>query len=126
MIKVEKIMSMLETEYVGREIHYFQKLASTNTVAKEQAKKGAKEGTVIIAETQTQGRGRLDRQWLSPKGGVWLSVILRLAIATEEAPKITLITSVAIAKTLHRLYGLKAGIKWPNDVLIGNKKVCGV
>jgi BirA family biotin operon repressor/biotin-[acetyl-CoA-carboxylase] ligase len=126
MIKVEKIMSMLETEYVGREIHYFQKLSSTNTVAKEQAKKGAKEGTVIIAETQTHGHGRLNRPWISPKGGVWLSVILRPKFAPEEAPKMTLITSVAVAKTLHRLYSLKAEIKWPNDVLVDNKKVCGI
>jgi BirA family biotin operon repressor/biotin-[acetyl-CoA-carboxylase] ligase len=126
MIKVKKIMNMLETEYVGREIHYFQKLSSTNTVAKEQAKKNAKEGTVIIAETQAQGRGRLNRPWFSPKGGVWLSIILRPEIAAEEAPKITLITSVAVAKTLHQLYGLKTEIKWPNDVLIEAKKVCGI
>lgn len=119
-------MSMLETEYIGRETHYFQKLSSTNTVAKEQAEKGWKEGTVIIAEAQEQGRGRLNRLWLSPKGGVWLSIILRPKIAAEEAPKITLITSVAVARTLHRLYGLKAEIKWPNDVLIGSKKVCGI
>jgi BirA family biotin operon repressor/biotin-[acetyl-CoA-carboxylase] ligase len=126
MIKVEKILSMLKTEYVGREIHYFQKLSSTNTVAKEQAKKGAKEGTVIIAETQTQGHGRLNRLWISPKGGAWLSIILRPQIAAEEVPKITLITSVAVAKTLHRMYGLKTEIKWPNDVLIDGKKVCGI
>jgi BirA family biotin operon repressor/biotin-[acetyl-CoA-carboxylase] ligase len=126
MIKVEKIMSMLETEYVGREIHYFQKLSSTSTVAKEQAKKGAKEGTVIVAETQTRGHGRLNRPWTSPKGGVWLSVILRPAIAAQEAPKITLIMAVTVAKMLHRLYGLKTGIKWPNDVLIDGKKACGI
>jgi BirA family biotin operon repressor/biotin-[acetyl-CoA-carboxylase] ligase len=126
MINVEKIMTTLETKYVGREIYYFQKLSSTNTVAKEHAEKGAKEGTIIVAETQTQGRGRLNKRWISPKGGVWLSVILRAKIAAEEAPRITLITSVAIAKTLHRLYGLKTGIKWPNDVLIDGKKICGI
>jgi BirA family biotin operon repressor/biotin-[acetyl-CoA-carboxylase] ligase len=126
MIKVEKIMSMLETKFVGREIHYFQKLSSTNTVAKEHAERGAKEGIVIVAETQTQGHGRLNRPWISPKGGVWLSIILRTKIAVEGAPKITLITSVAVAKTLHCLYGLTTGIKWPNDVLIDGKKVCGI
>jgi BirA family biotin operon repressor/biotin-[acetyl-CoA-carboxylase] ligase len=126
MVKIEKIMSMLETKYVGREIHYFQKLSSTNTVAKEQAEKGAKEGTVIVAETQTQGHGRLNRPWISPKGGVWLSVILGTKIAAEEIPKMTLVTSVAVAKTLHCLYGLKTGIKWPNDVLIDGRKVSGI
>lgn len=126
MIKVERIMSLLETEYVGREIHYFQALSSTNTVAKEQAKKGAKEGTVIVAETQAQGHGRLNRPWISPKDGLWLSIILTPKIAVEEAQKITLIASVAVAKTLHRQYGLNTEIKWPNDVLIHGKKVCGI
>lgn len=119
-------MSMLETEYVGRETQYFQKLSSTNTVAKEQAEKGEKEGTVIISETQTRGHGRLNRPWLSPKGGVWLSTILRPEMTPEETPKITLIMSVAVARTLHRLYGVKTEVKWPNDVLIDGKKVCGI
>jgi BirA family biotin operon repressor/biotin-[acetyl-CoA-carboxylase] ligase len=126
MIRIEKIMSLLETEYVGREIHYFQKLSSTNTVAKEQAEKGAKEGTTIVAEVQTQGRGRLSRPWVSPKGGVWLSIILRPKVKAEDALKITLTTAVAVAKTLRSLYGWKAEIKWPNDVLIRKKKVCGI
>jgi BirA family biotin operon repressor/biotin-[acetyl-CoA-carboxylase] ligase len=117
---------MHQTEYVGREIHDFKELSSTSTVAKERAEKGAKEGTVIIAETQAQGRGRLNRSWISPKGGVWLSVILRPAIALEDALKMTLTTSVAVAKTFLQLYGLKAEIKWPNDVLIDGKKVCGI
>jgi len=126
MIQIEKIMSLLETDYVGREIHYFEKLSSTNTVAKEEAKKGAKEGTTIIAEIQTQGRGRLKRLWVSPKGGVWLSLILKPEIEVEDAMKITLTTAVTVAKTLRSLYGLNAEIKWPNDVLIGNRKVCGI
>jgi BirA family biotin operon repressor/biotin-[acetyl-CoA-carboxylase] ligase len=126
MIKVEKLMSLLETEYIGRETHYFQKLSSTNTAAKEQAEKGGKEGTVIISETQAQGHGRLNRPWISPRGGVWLSIILRPEIAPEEAPKITLITSVAVARTLDRLYDLKPEVKWPNDVLVDGKKICGI
>ena len=126
MIKVEKIQGMLETEYVGKEIHYFKELSSTNTVAKEQAEKGAAEGTVIIAETQAQGRGRLGRTWNSPKGGVWLSIILRPTIDLEDALKMTLITSVAVAQTLQQLCGLKVKIRWPNDVLINEKKICGI
>jgi BirA family biotin operon repressor/biotin-[acetyl-CoA-carboxylase] ligase len=126
LIRIERIMAQLETEYVGREVHYFQKLSSTNTVAKEQAEKGGKEGTTVIAETQTAGKGRLDRRWISPKGGIWLSVILRPEIGAEEALKITLTTAVAVAKTLRKLYGLNAEIKWPNDVLVDGKKVCGI
>lgn len=116
----------LETDFIGREILYFPKLLSTSTTAKEQAEEGAKEGTVIIAETQTGGRGRLDRQWFSPKGGVWLSIILRPEIATEDAQKITLVTAVAVARTLGKEYAVKVRVKWPNDILTSNKKVCGI
>ncbi len=126
MIRIERITAKLETDFVGREIYYFAKLSSTNTTAKEQAENGAKEGTTIIAETQTRGKGRLNRRWISPKGGVWLSIILRPQINTEDAPKITLATAVAVAKTLCKLYGVRAEIKWPNDVLVHNKKVCGI
>ena len=126
MIKIEKIMAQLETEFIGREIHNFGKLSSTNTTAKEQAEKGAKEGTTIIAETQTSGKGRLDRLWVSPRGGVWLSIILRPRIDPEDASKITLTTAVAVTRILRRLYNVTAEIKWPNDVLIDNKKVCGI
>lgn len=126
MIKIEKIMAQLETEFIGREIHNFEKLSSTNTTAKEQAEKGAKEGTTIIAETQTSGKGRLDRRWVSPRGGVWLSIILRPRIAPEDALKITLTTAVAVARILRRLYNVAAEIKWPNDILIDNKKICGI
>jgi len=126
MIKVEKIMSMLQTEYVGREIHYFQKVTSTNAIAKEEAKKNAKAGTVIIADTQTRGHGRLNRKWISPKGGVWLSIILKPTIAAEETPIITLATSTAVANTIHRLHTLKTEVKWPNDVLVNGRKICGI
>jgi BirA family biotin operon repressor/biotin-[acetyl-CoA-carboxylase] ligase len=124
--RIEKITAKLETDFVGREIYYFEKLSSTNITAKEQAEKGANEGTTIIAETQTTGKGRLNRRWFSPKGGVWFSIILRPQMRPEDAAKITLITSVAVAKTLRKLYGLSAEVKWPNDVLIHGKKVCGI
>ena len=126
MLEIEKIMSQLETDFIGREIHHFEKLSSTNTTAKQQARKGAKEGTAIIAETQTRGKGRLNRPWVSPKGGIWLSIILKPEIAVEDITKITLITSVAVAKTLREMFDLKAEIKWPNDVLIDSRKVCGI
>lgn len=119
-------MAQLETDFIGREIHYFEKVSSTNTVAKQQARKGAKEGTTIIAETQTRGRGRLNRAWVSPRGGIWLSIILRPRITAEDSLKMTLTTAVAVAKTLREVFGLKAEIKWPNDVLIDDKKVCGI
>lgn len=119
-------MAGLVTDFVGREILYFPKLLSTNATAREQAEAGAKEGTAVIAETQTEGRGRLQRPWISPKGGIWLSIILRPKISAQDAQKMALTTAVAIAKTLNKRFAVKAQIKWPNDVLIGNKKVCGI
>jgi len=119
-------MAQLETDFIGREIHYFEKVPSTNAVAKQQARKGAKEGTTIIAETQTRGKGRLNRPWTSPEGGVWLSIILRPEMKAEEALKITLATAVAVANALRKMFRLKAEIKWPNDVLVNGKKVCGI
>ena len=126
MIRIEKIMAKLQTDFVGREILCFEKLSSTNATAKEQAQEGAREGTTIIAETQTEGKGRLNRRWFSPKGGIWLSVILRPRITVENAAKMTLTTSLAVANTIRKLYGLRAQVKWPNDVQINNKKVSGV
>jgi BirA family biotin operon repressor/biotin-[acetyl-CoA-carboxylase] ligase len=126
LIRIEKITAQLKTDFIGREIIYSEKLSSTNTTAKEQAERDVKEGTTIIAEAQTKGKGRLERRWVSPKGGVWLSIILRPHMSPEDAAKIALTTAVAAAKTLRKLYGLNAEIKWPNDVLIDGRKVCGI
>jgi len=95
-------------------------------MAKELAMKGAREGTVIVAEVQTRGRGRLSREWISPKGGLWFSIIMRPRVSPRDAPKLTLMISVAVAKTLNKLFDLGAEIKWPNDVLVKGKKVCGI
>ena len=108
MIRIEKITAQLKTDFIGREIIYFEKLSSTSTTAIEQAERDVKEGTTIVAEAQTKGKGRLERRWVSPKGGVWLSIILRPHMSPEDAAKITLTTAVAAAKTLRKLYGLNA------------------
>lgn len=103
-----------------------QKVASTNTVAANLAKEGAAEGTVVVAEAQTRGKGRLNRAWFSPKGGLWFSVVLKPKIKPQEAFKLNFAASVAVARTLRTLTGLAANVKWPNDVLIEGQKVCGV
>jgi BirA family biotin operon repressor/biotin-[acetyl-CoA-carboxylase] ligase len=94
--------------------------------ARELAKEGAAEGTIVIAETQTRGRGRLGREWLSPQGGIYLTLILRPRISPAYAPRINLMVSIAVASTIRELFGLRAELKWPNDVQIGGKKVCGI
>ncbi len=121
-----RIKEDLETKYIGREVYCFEEVDSTNTVAKGLAEEGAEEGTIVIAKTQKRGRGRRGKKWISPRGGIWMSIILRPEIPPARAPQLTLVTGVAVAKTIKKEFGLDVGIKWPNDVLIGDKKVCGI
>ena len=125
-LSLQKIKKGLETSFMGQKIFYFEEAASTNDLAKELAEKGVEEGTVVIAETQTRGRGRLGRRWISPRGGIWFSVILRPAVGSKDAPKIVFMAALAIAKTIRKMLRLTAKTKWPNDVLVHNKKVCGL
>ncbi|MCA9773377.1 MAG: biotin--[acetyl-CoA-carboxylase] ligase [Myxococcales bacterium] len=112
---------------IGGTIHYFPELDSTNTRARELAREGAPDGTCVIADRQTQGRGRLGRTWISPPGvNLYLSVILRPALAPIEAPTITLATAVALADAVEAATGCTPEIKWPNDILLGRKKAAGV
>jgi BirA family biotin operon repressor/biotin-[acetyl-CoA-carboxylase] ligase len=119
---------LLPYEFPGLEqrIHYFSEIGSTMDAARELAKKGAGEGTIVIAEAQTRGRGRLSREWLSPEGGIYFTLVLRPKISPAYAPRINLMASVAVATTIGKLFGLKAELKWPNDVLIEGRKVCGI
>lgn len=110
----------------GQEIYYYEEVESTNAVAKKLALEGAKQGCVVIAERQSRGRGRLERKWHSPEGGLWFSVILRPIIKAAEVPKLVLIAAVAIYKAINRVLGLSVEVKWPNDILINGRKVCGI
>jgi BirA family biotin operon repressor/biotin-[acetyl-CoA-carboxylase] ligase len=109
-----------------RILHYF-KTDSTNTVAMALASKGAEHGTVVVAEEQTAGRGRLGRVWHSEKStGIYVSVILRPPLAPSAAPMLTLMAGVAVHEAVRIAAGVTADIRWPNDVLVGGKKVCGI
>lgn len=125
LISLEEIKNSLTTAFIGREIHYFKEVISTNLTAKDLALKDALNGTLVISETQTGGKGRLGRIWTSPKGGIWASLILRPDIEPINASKITLIAAAAEAITLES-YSLKPEIKWPNDLLLNNKKFSGI
>jgi len=107
-------------------IHYFREIGSTMDMARELAKKGAGSGTIVIAESQTGGRGRLSREWLSPEGGIYFTIVLRPKIGPSYAPRINLMAAIAVAATIRKLFWLRADLKWPNDVLIAGKKVCGI
>ncbi len=115
----------LNTEVVGKEVVYFDTIGSTNDVAKEMAEKGAEEGLVVIAGRQTKGRGRLDRSWVSQKGGLYLSVLLRPKMEPQQIPRLTLMAGLAALKAVAS-YGLGASIKWVNDIRVGGRKVCGI
>ena len=98
---------------------------STNSLAKTLAQQGAQEGTVVIAETQKRGRGRFERQWESPKGGLYLSIVLRPTTPVEKTSVLPLITALAVSQTMSTFH-LTAMIKWPNDVLVNKKKIAGI
>jgi BirA family biotin operon repressor/biotin-[acetyl-CoA-carboxylase] ligase len=121
-----KLKKDLSTNYIGKEIHYFREVNSTNEVAKKLAREGAPEGTIVIAESQSRGKGRRGKKWISPLGGAWMSIILRPDTLPLNAPQLTFTAGVAAAKTIKDEYGLDVSIKWPNDILIENKKVCGI
>ena len=120
-----KIKENLNTKYIGKEIYSFHEVESTNSVAKFLARFGSPEGTVVLSEIQTKGKGRSGKKWESPVGGIWLSIILKPDIDPSKASIITLATGVAVAKTLRGM-NIDARIKWPNDILINKKKVCGI
>jgi len=122
-----EISAGLDTKIIGKNILSFDTVDSTMDVAYDFAVKGTGEGVCVFAEGQKKGRGRMNRDWQSPKHkGVYLSLILRPEISPNEISKITLMVAVSVAKTIRAKTGLSALIKWPNDILIDGRKVCGI
>jgi BirA family biotin operon repressor/biotin-[acetyl-CoA-carboxylase] ligase len=121
-----ELRPLLNTHDLGQVIHHFEVIGSTNDQARALADDGAGHGEVVVAEAQTGGRGRRGRTWASPPGcNAYFSVILRPDLAPEHAPELTLVASVAICDAL-RQAGVPAGIKWPNDLLVGGRKIAGI
>jgi len=114
----------LETRFVGQRVIYYPRLTSTMEVARQEAQEGVAEGTVIVADEQTAGRGRMERVWLSPRGNIALSVILYPGVS--YLPSLIMLASLSVVRGIEVATGLKSQIKWPNDVLINGKKVCGI
>lgn len=122
-----EISPLLATHRIGRVIHHFESIDSTNRRAMELAREGAAEGEVVIAEAQTRGRGRLGRSFFSPPGvSFYASIILRPPIPPAVAPQVTLVAGLAVALAVERASGRRPGLKWPNDVMLGSLKVAGI
>lgn len=123
-LSVESISTGLKTQVVGRKIIHYPRLPSTMTAARQEARRRAPEGTVVVADEQTAGRGRRERRWLSPGGCLALSVVLYPGLA--QLSSLIMIASLAVMHSIRAVTGLEPQIKWPNDVLANGKKVCGI
>lgn len=126
-ITADEIRLGLTTEFIGKNIHYEETVESTQKIAHRLSSENVPEGTVVIAEEQISGRGRMNRPWHSPKyTGIWMSLILRPNIPLTKAPQLTLLTAVAIVQAIEEVTGLNPEIKWPNDILLNGKKITGI
>lgn len=122
-----EIQHGLKTRRLGRKIIYEETVNSTMDIAFRLGMEGAAEGTLVCAEGQTKGKGRLGRSWSSPKGkGIYMSVVLRPALPPTEVAQLTLLTAVAVCEAIQGVAGVSARIKWPNDILVGNRKLAGI
>lgn len=121
-----KLQEGLYTKRFGRSIVLLRQVNSTNEVAKQLAMYGAAEGTFVVSEVQTNGYGRRGRRWFSPKGGLWLSVILRPRLKANDAARLVFVAGLAVVETLRELYNVAPETKWPNDILLDRRKVAGI
>jgi BirA family biotin operon repressor/biotin-[acetyl-CoA-carboxylase] ligase len=127
MLDGSDIETALRNTTLGSEVYTFGRVTSTNDVAVALAKGGAAEGTLVVAEEQTRGRGRQGRGWHSPPGtGLWFSVVLRPKFDAADCSTISLAFALGVASVLRARYGVRAEIKWPNDVMVGGRKICGI
>ncbi len=121
-----ELARVLKTSFVGKTVIYKESAQSTQRIAIALAEKGSQHGTIVIAEQQTGGRGRLKRKWLSPKGGIWISVILRPTIPTAASTLLPFVAATAVCDAVREATGLEATLKWPNDVMVQGRKAAGI
>lgn len=122
-----EIKSLMHTEWVAKEVLYFDTIDSTNTKAQELAEKGYPSGTLVVADKQESGKGRRGRSWVSPSGtGIFMTLMIKPDINPNNASMLTLVAALAVAKGITSVTGEEAMIKWPNDIVVNGKKVCGI
>lgn len=126
-VNAANVQQYLRTAKYGRNITYLERCASTQIIAHEAAQEDVEDGTVILSEEQTAGKGRMARPWDSKAGkGIWMSVIARPRLAPQQAPQMTLVAAVAVTRAIEEVTGLMPQIKWPNDLLLNGKKITGI
>jgi BirA family transcriptional regulator, biotin operon repressor / biotin---[acetyl-CoA-carboxylase] ligase len=121
-----EILDGLQTDIIGRKIYYFDTIDSTQNFALKLSQKPHENGSLVIAERQTRGRGRLDRRWISPKGGIWLSILLRPNFELSQTTLFPMVTSLALSIAIEKILKIKPELKWPNDLTLKEKKVAGI
>lgn len=122
-----ELESGMKTEWAGRNVLYFDETGSTNTAAKMAAEEGAPHGTLAVADYQNMGKGRRGKMWTSPRGvGVWMSLMIRPELHPSSASMLTLVAAMAVSEGITKTCGLETQIKWPNDIVAGGKKLCGI
>lgn len=127
LVTKECIEKCIKTKIIGRTVIYKEEVDSTSTEAKRQAEQGACHGLLVTADTQNAGKGRRGRSWSSPKGsGIWMSFVLKPEISCAHASMLTLVAALSVTAAIREVTGLEAMIKWPNDIVVHGKKVCGI
>lgn len=122
-----EIKSLMHTDWVAKEVLYFDTIDSTNTKAQELAEKGYQSGTLVVADKQESGKGRRGRSWVSPSGtGIFMTLMIKPDINPNNASMLTLVAALAVAKAITSVTGEEVMIKWPNDIVVNGKKVCGI
>ena len=121
-----EIIRDLKTENIGKRVYYFEEIDSTQNFAQQIAADKKEYGTIVIAEKQTSGRGRLDRKWTSPKGGIWFSLIIHPKFDVSSSTLIPILSAVALSKSIKKILGVETEVKWPNDIILNGKKVAGI
>jgi BirA family biotin operon repressor/biotin-[acetyl-CoA-carboxylase] ligase len=126
-LSVHELLPKLNSQRFGRNLRLLDVVASTQDELRLLAEEGAPEGTLVIAEQQTSGRGRMGRSWISPAGkGIWMSLLLRPPVPLPHTPQLTLLAAVALSRAITRVVPVTIGIKWPNDLLVDGKKISGI
>lgn len=126
-ITFNELKTTIDTKWAGRDIYYYDTIDSTNNKAKFLAEEGAANGTLVVSDIQTGGRGRRGRKWESPSGtGIWMTLILKPEIEIANASMLTIVMAIAVADAIKEYSGLEGMIKWPNDIVINGKKICGI